>query len=282
MSDVAFLDFEDFEYEPYSPAGHGASETSDKKIFILKIFSFSIIVVLSLYFILANLIFPCFEVPQITFTGASAGTVEKMKGLLNAPSEYNYFNFDTARVARALNSLSCIESVEVIKHFPHTVEIHVAERKPLAKTLVRLNGKTIPVAIDRSGVLFISDSINSIISDTSYPLLSGLPVEQFYDGMKIPTDYKELMSDIATMSSLPQNYFVGISEIQVIPKEYGGYELAVYPIHTKARVLTDRALNEDSLKYMMITLEVIKRIAPEDVFEIDIRYGEVSYKKRAD
>ena len=90
------------------------------------------------------------------------------------------------------------------------------------------------------------------------------------------------MNDIAAMSSLPQNYFVGISEIQVIPKEYGGYELAVYPIHTKARVLTDRALNEDSLKYMMITLEVIKRIAPEDVFEIDIRYGEVSYKKRAD
>ena len=125
MSDVAFLDFEDFEYEPYSPAGHGASETSDKKIFILKIFSFSIIVVLSLYFILANLIFPCFEVPQITFTGASAGTVEKMKGLLNAPSEYNYFNFDTARVARALNSLSCIESVEVIKHFPHIASAEV-------------------------------------------------------------------------------------------------------------------------------------------------------------
>ncbi|MCR5217188.1 FtsQ-type POTRA domain-containing protein [Treponema sp.] len=282
MSDVAFLDFEDFNYEPYVPQGHKESEQTDKKVFVLKVFSFSIIAVLSLYFILANFVFPCFESPQITYTGASASTVEKMRSMINPPAEYNYFNFDTANVARTLNSLSCIESVEVIKHFPHTVEIHVRERKPLAKTLVNSRGKTLPVAIDKSGVLFMTDSINSIISDSGVPLLSGLPVEQFYDGMKIPAEYKELMNDIATMSLLPQNYFAGISEIQVIPKEYGGYELAVYPIHTKARVLTDRALNEDSLKYMMITLEVIKKIAPEDVFEIDIRYGEVSYKKRAD
>lgn len=280
MSDLAILDFDDFNYEPYSPPEKNEKET-DKKVFVLKVFSFSIIAVLSLYFILANLIFPCFESPQITYTGASASTIEKMKSMIKPPANYNYFNFDTSEAARTLNSLSCIESVEVIKHFPDTVEIHVSERKALAKTLVNVKGKTLAVAIDKSGVLFTTDNINSIISNSAYPLLSGLPVEDFYDGMKIPVEYKELMNDIATMSTLPQNYFAGISEIQVIPKEYGGYELAVYPIHTKARVLTDRALNEDSLKYMMITLEVIKKIALEDVFEIDVRYGEVSYKKRA-
>ena len=45
------------------------------------------------------------------------------------------------------------------------------------------------------------------------------------------------------------------------------------------RVLTDRALNEDALQYMMVVLDVVNSIEP-DVSEIDLRYGSVSYRTR--
>ena len=51
------------------------------------------------------------------------------------------------------------------------------------------------------------------------------------------------------------------------------------PEDAKIRVLADRALNEDALKYMMVVLDVVKSTEP-DVSEIDLRYGSVSYRKR--
>ena len=78
---------------------------------------------------------------------------------------------------------------------------------------------------------------------------------------------------------MPQQYFASISEICVIPKNSGNYELALIPAQSKVKVLTDRALNEDALKYMMIVLDVLNQLG-SDVSEVDLRYGSVSYKTR--
>ena len=78
---------------------------------------------------------------------------------------------------------------------------------------------------------------------------------------------------------MEKNYFAGISEICVLPKDTGNYELALIPAQSKIKVLTDRALNEDALKYMMVVLDVVNKIGA-DVYEIDLRYGSVSCKIR--
>ncbi len=90
--------------------------------------------------------------------------------------------------------------------------------------------------------------------------------------------YLSLIRQMSEISKMSQKYFAAISEICVIPKEYGNYELALIPAVSKIRVLTDRALNEDALKDMIIALDVVNLIEP-DVFEIDLRYGSVSYRK---
>ena len=97
--------------------------------------------------------------------------------------------------------------------------------------------------------------------------------------MRLPAKYRPLMDQISSIRKLPQKYFAAISEIQVLPKEYGNFELAIYPVSTRARVLTDRSLNEDALKYMMVVLDVVNSIEP-DAQEIDLRYGSVSYRRR--
>ena len=121
--------------------------------------------------------------------------------------------------------------------------------------------------------------MNAISDTNEVPIVSGLPVEYMSKGMRIPSKYRPLIDQITKISELPQKYFASISEICVLPKEYGNYELALIPSQSKVKVLTDRALNEDALKYMMIVLDVVNQIGT-DVSEVDLRYGSVSYRKK--
>ena len=98
-------------------------------------------------------------------------------------------------------------------------------------------------------------------------------------GMRIPSKYRPLIDQINKIRSLPQKYFASISEICVLPKESGSYELALIPSQSKIKVLTDRALNEDALKYMIVVLDVVNKFGT-DVAEVDLRYGSVSITTR--
>ena len=86
-----------------------------------------------------------------------------------------------------------------------------------------------------------------------------------------------MIEQIAKIQALPQKYFAAISEICVVPKTYGNYELMLIPVNSRIRVLTGRALNEESLQYMMVVLDVVNSIEP-NVTEIDLRYDSVSYR----
>ena len=98
-------------------------------------------------------------------------------------------------------------------------------------------------------------------------------------GMRISSKYRPLIEQILKIKEMGKNYFAGISEICVLPKETGTYELELIPSQSKTKVLTDRTLNEESLKYMMVVLDVIK-LLDADVPELDLRYGSVSCKIR--
>jgi cell division protein FtsQ len=68
-----------------------------------------------------------------------------------------------------------------------------------------------------------------------------------------------------------------LSEICVVPKSSGGYELVLIPAQSKIRVFMDRSLNIDSLKYMMVVLDVIQQLG-QTVSEVDLRYQSVSIR----
>jgi cell division protein FtsQ len=117
------------------------------------------------------------------------------------------------------------------------------------------------------------------VQDNSVPLVSGIPIENLQEGMRLPAKFHTLLEQISTIRNLSQRYFEAVSEIQVVPKQYGNYELVVYPTNARIRVLTDRSLTEDALKSMLVVLDVVKSIEP-DVAEVDLRYDSLSYRCR--
>ena len=95
--------------------------------------------------------------------------------------------------------------------------------------------------------------------------------------MRIPEKYRSLLNQIEMIASLPGNYFQSISEICVLPKEYGNYELVLFPINTKIKILTDNTLNEDLFKYIVVSLNVAKTMY-KNISLIELRGETVSFK----
>lgn len=234
-----------------------------------------LLVFLAIEFVVYFYVVPCLGNVKISWSGITDSEQEKFINIISKESSKNWLKFNTVEVHSLISSIPIVETVRIEKRFPDKVFINVTERIPVAMSFINLDGKTVPVQIDKKGILFSSDEI-PVSQNGSIPIVSGIPIENIPEGMKIPVAYIVLIDQIALLKSVNENYFAEVSEIQVVPKQYGNYELVLYPVKGHTRVLADRSLNEKALQYMMVTLDVVKRIEP-DVKVVDLRYGSVSY-----
>ncbi len=261
-----------------SDAAARKEDNGDKKIKIVKIVFGILCFFLVAEIIIYKYVMPAFSSPKVTVSGQNIYTAEEIAEKLLPMNSTNWVNFNVGEAVSILSSEPGIDKVVVEKHFPDRIYINVEEREPVALTFIMDDGYTNPVQIDKNGVLFPVKDRTEVDSNV-LPIISGLPVEHMSGGMRIPSKYRPLIDQIYKISSLGKNYFAGIAEICVLPKDTGNYELALIPSQSKVKVLTDRSLNEDALKYMMVVLDVVNKIGA-DVHEIDLRYGSVSCKIR--
>jgi len=279
MSDYSVIDSVDDikEYDQFKVVKTEKKDDS-KTITIIK----RILVVLTILLVAEILIYhffvPSLNNPHITFTGNKSYSEDYLNEVLTRLTGKNWFNFDVDLASSLVAEISGIESVSVEKKFPDKIAINIKERESIAMTFVNDNGRSVSVQIDKNGVLFLPGN-NGANRDSSIPIVSGIPIEHFSNGMRIPTKYRILIEQIAKIRALPQKYFAAVSEICVVPKKYGNYELMLIPVNSRTRVLTDRSLTEEALQYMMVVLDVVNSIEP-DVAEIDLRYGSVSYRTK--
>ncbi len=279
MNDIT-VDINDFFYakKPVRKAvEEKREEVHDVKFTIIKIAAILLAVLVLAEIVIYKVLNPLMTAPVLNFSGTKYLRDDVLAAKINELEMKSWFSFDADKAASALSSISSVENVSVRKQFPDKVFIELTERVPVAKSIVLANGVSESVQIDKNGVIFSLKSTSFDVQDPSVPLISGLPLENLKEGMRLPQKYRALMDQISTIKDLPQKYFAAISEIQVVPNEYGNYELTLYPVKSRVRVLTDRVLNEEALKYMLVVLDVADAIA-RNATEIDLRYGVVSFR----
>ena len=253
----------------------------DPRITIAKIVVLILLVLLALEAVFYTMVIPCLAPVKVEFSGLKTVPSQLLMQKLEDMGTVTWIEFDSGRAVDALSSFSCIESVAVDKIFPDKVVISIKERQPVAKTIMNINGRSQTVQISENGVIFTNTA--SVSADSNIPIISGLPIEGMQLGMRFPSKFRPLMAQIASIGALPQKYFSAISEILVLQKEYGNYELVLYPVQSQqshVKVLADRSLNEEALKRMLVILDVVNSIEL-NVSEIDLRYGSISYKANA-
>ena len=281
MSDVSLLVAEEYLENDYflSEDYDGSAENkAEKKIKFIKVIFCVLCFALLCELVIYKYVMPSFSSPKVTVIGQKEYSAEEIARMLLPMNCSSWFDFDVEQAVAILSSEAGIDHVAVEKKFPDKIFVNVTEREPVAVTFVMDQGHTSPVQIDKNGVLFPG---KRAANENNLPIVSGLPVEYMSKGMRIPSKYRPLIDQISKISAMPQHYFASISEICVLPKDSGNYELALIPSQSKVKVLTDRALNEDALKYMLVVLDVVNQIGTDnEVSTVDLRYGSVSYITR--
>jgi cell division protein FtsQ len=263
--------------EPVMPAKSSVPPGLEKGLKGL-IIAAAAVLILELIWLLA--VAPCMplsKIDVIAFPGIENTTVIAVAGI----GERSSFISVNARAAeKALEGLYEIEDARVTKRFPNTVKIVLIPRSAVGVSLAHQNGRLVPVYFDRTGLVFkigdAGDMDGSVLSP-SLPLIGGLVFNPPILGMKLPAMFGPFLESLQSISDSAPELLTAISEIRINRKAFDGFDLVLYPVHNPVRIRLESDLNEETLRYVMLMLDVFASKNSE-LEEIDFRTETASYK----
>jgi cell division protein FtsQ len=250
-----------------------------------------LILVLGLVIAVAAILFfvpSALKVSRYEISGASSlSNAEVLSAALIHGNEY-YFSLDTDRIRAALLAEPRIAAATVTRRFPNGLAISIVERHPTAIVLVEEGGRQRSVYLDEAGVAFAyaasaatakPDSAGAVNARSDVPVISGLRFEDFKLGTKLPQAFVPVLSSLAAIEKGSPSLLAAFSEIKLVKPAYGEPELLLYPLHHRIQVRTGAVLNEETLRSIILVLDVLaSRGLADGLEEIDFRTGTVVYR----
>ncbi len=279
MADISYA-WNDTEYINNLPEADNVEldGRTRRKTIIIKCLIAVIVLALIIELVFYALILPSKSIALIKVSGCTDISSLEIKKIAGLTGKEKWMAINSSLISQRLISNPLISSVTVQKKFPDKVLINVVERKAVAIAFANINNKTIPMEIDKYGVVF---RIGNIALGKNLPIITGLTFNNPVPGMKINSQLSSLFMQLELLKNKESLLLNEISEIKIKTKKYGGYELLIYPIKSKLSILTNKTLTEDSLRYMILLLDVVKDIGLDnEIVQIDIRGSNAVYKKR--
>ncbi|MDR1362536.1 MAG: FtsQ-type POTRA domain-containing protein [Spirochaetaceae bacterium] len=222
---------------------------------------------------------PCMPLNAVDIRGLDGITRMTILERAGIDSRSSFMSVNAAAAEAALSSIPLIGAVEVIKHFPDTIEIIITNRVPVAAAAVDIDSRTLPVFFDKNGVLFQIGGRDGRALYDALPILSGLAFENVTTGLRLPEFLLPLFGEMETLRVNTPELLSTISEIHISKKKYDAYELTVYPVYNPVKIHIGQHINEDNLRYMLLLLDVLNEKGMA-LGELDFRTGTASYKVR--
>ncbi|MDR0878837.1 MAG: FtsQ-type POTRA domain-containing protein [Treponema sp.] len=244
----------------------------------LKRFIIIAAVILGAEFIWLFAVSPCMPLSTVEVKTVPGFDRDAILALAGIGKSTSFMTMNVKAAEKALAAHYLVESVKVIKRFPDRVSIFIEKRQAAALSLVSYQGRILPVYFDREGVIFqIGDG--NLIPPSNLPIISGLVFEDPHLGMRLPASFCPLLAEIETLQNSAPELLSAISEIKINRKPFDGFDLVLYPVHFPVKVRLENNLNEATLRYVMLMLDVYEGEKGRGLShsEIDFRSGVASY-----
>lgn len=277
MSDIIGLHGEQ-RYIEASKRFHTGSTTKGIRFVktLILILSIGLIAEAAFYFIIS----PFTSTIKLSFTGTHTMSEAELKKAAGLTGLEKWGRINTAVVSRRLASYPLIAEAKVTKRFPDKLLIEISERKSVGMLLATVGGRTVPMGIDKTGTVFRTASTES---PRTVPVISGLIFQNIHTGMKVHKQLVSLFKQLDILQKKAPSLLTEISEITIEQKKYGGFDLILYPVQMQIRVRSDSLLNEGRLQYMMLVLDVVRKLdLSSKIEELDIRGGTASFRLRGE
>jgi cell division protein FtsQ len=126
------------------------------------------------------------------------------------------------------------------------------------------------VYFDKHGVIFKFGTQPDQTLPLNLPVISGLVITDPLPGMRLPTALTPFLHELAVIEEQAPVLLDAISEIRINRKPFDGFDLVLYPVHNPVRVLLGNSINEETLRYVLVMLDVFKEKSMHPA-EIDFR-----------
>jgi cell division protein FtsQ len=228
------------------------------------------VLVLELIWFLA--ISPCMPLSRVEITGFPGLERAEVLSRSGIGERSSYVSVNRQTVEKNLEAIKEVESATVSKHFPGTVKIRLVPRVAVAMAFTVIDERRVPVYFDRRGIAFKTGGVPS--GALSMPVISGLPLEE---DKPLSALYQPLFASLDRIRYADSELLEAISEIKINKKPFSGFDLILYPVHSPIRVRLEPALNGETLRYVMLMLDVLAS-KNQEIDEIDFRTGTASYE----
>ena len=215
---------------------------------------------------------PLSRIDIVGYAGIPREQVLSAAGITGISS---YFSTDVRAMETTLMaSFPVIQSARVFRHFPDRLQIVLEPRRPVATALATVGGRTVPVFFDSQGVIFQIGRSEREISPL-LPVVSGIAIENPVPGMRLSAVFGTFFRQLERIGTTSPELLGAISEIRITPKAFDGFDLTLYPVHRRTRVIVSE-LNEETLRYTLLMVDVVASREP-GIAKIDFRSSIASY-----
>ncbi|GHV67487.1 cell division protein FtsQ [Spirochaetia bacterium] len=229
------------------------------------------------------LISPCMPLSSVEIKGVFEIDRNTILAQAGIDERSSFMSVNPRTMEKVLGALPQIETARVVKNFPSQVEITVTGRTALVSSLARINGRQALVIIDRYGVVF--KIVNPGDAAAMLPLISGLNFDNVVLGSKLQAESLcSFLSRFSLIRDSAPELFAAISELRINRKvfqegagrSFETFDLTLYLSHKPVKILAGADLNEETLRYILLTADVLMAREPR-LDEIDFRAGIASY-----
>ena len=215
---------------------------------------------------------------RIDITGDAGIAREHVLSVAGITARSSFFSTNADSIENALLSIPTVQSARVFRHFPDRVLIVLDARRPVAAALVSQGGRSLPVLFDNQGVIFCVGGERGIGAIARLPVISGITIENPFPGMRLPAIFTSFFAQIEQIANTSPELLASISEIRINPKPFDGFDLILFPVHSRIQVRVNE-LNEQTLRYTLLMIDVLQSREPE-IESIDFRSSIASYVLR--
>src|SRR6056297_3573355 len=236
---------------------------------------FSAIIAVLVFLLLVEIVYHMFIAPylvvnKITIQAESdfPYTNEELLSIAGVSGDAYFFDVKPKLISARLERVPVVKSVAVSKKFPHSLNIAITERAPLAAlTLLDADGM-VPAYVDENGVIFRSKGVDFM----DLPIISGIDVPAYKDGMQLPQVLTGFLEDLQQLQQENPALYRLIPEVKFVKKNATDYEVVLFPSQYQVRVRIGPVLTEELMKYIVLVLAVVAEKGMETTIEeIDFR-----------
>ena len=203
---------------------------------------------------------------------------ESLLNLTGLDRENWYFSLEPEELEKSLEKLAMVEEADVVKQFPNRMTIALRSRRPLVMSLSMGEGELDPLVIDREGVVFLS---GRNVFSYNLPLLGGIESSWNKPGTLLSDEIIPLLEDLDKLRNESESLYNIISEITIMPRDRGLFDIELHLTTHKIPVLLDLPMTEDKMNQAIMVVDVMEKEGLDrKIEEIDLRSGSIVYKER--